>query len=140
MHLLFFIGIELVHFYTEDPRRIIHRAAHQPCERQDRFMIRRVALAPCVEFITSCGFTGKEMGIGAVQSGRADRLMGIQHDPVFRCSFNHALIMLYHPLTVMMLSPWYDMPNITCFYCIITIPFHKTVSCIHPALIISDGC
>ena len=87
---------------VEDAGREIHRPGEQPRERQDRFVVGRIAAvgAPGVVFLAAGAFAGHQIRIGAAEAGRLDRLVDVEHDVVLGRFFDHVLVMPDHVLAV----------------------------------------
>ena len=85
---------------VEDAWREIHRPIEQPCEKQDRLVLGRIAAlaAPGIVFLPARAFARHHVRVGTALARILDRLVYIQHDAVLRRLFDHVAVMIDHEL------------------------------------------
>ena len=101
-------------------------------------MFGRITHAPGVEFIAPCCLTSQQIGISAVLTGGTNRFMLINHKAVGSHFFNHALVVIYHPLAVVFFTPWYNPTHISCFHSIVAVVFHKFNGFVNAAFVVGS--
>lgn len=97
----------------EDAGRVVERPRQHARVRQDGRVAGRIAFAPGVPFHAAHAFAGHEVGPGAAQAGVLDRLVGVDHDLVFRGDLDDPLVMADHPLAVVKLPGRTDLARVT---------------------------
>ncbi len=99
---------------VENTGGIIHRTGEQTHIRKRAEIIGGITLAPGVPLHATCTFTGHHIWPCAAYSGLLDRLMGINHDIIFRGSLHNFLIMT-HPILGVMKVTTLEPTGISCF-------------------------
>ena len=130
------IRAELGEVHFEDTRGEVHRTAVETGERKDGHM-HWLCSAKRLILSSSRALVADEVRIGAAETGRADSLMGIDHDMVLR-SFLHGIeIVVVQPLAVVMLAKRQDITHVTALHCVVAVLLHEIVGRIHVSLIIA---
>ena len=82
------------------------------------------------------GLVADEVRVGPAQTGRAHRLVGVDHDVVVGCLLDAKHVVVDHRLAVMMLAVRDDVADIAALHRIVTIFIHKIIRLVDPALVV----
>ncbi len=125
----------LVEIHLEDTGGEVHRAAEQTGEGQDSAVAHRHILI----FLTQSGLVCHEVGICAGPAGRADCLVGVNHDMVVGGALDSVEIVAHGALVVVIAAFGQDIAYIAALDCVVAILVHKLVGRVDMAFVVIDG-
>ena len=100
-------------------------------------MRRRITYTPSIKLIATSSFACQKVRISTTQTSRTHWLMRIHHNSTISSLFKNTIIMIYHPLSIVILTSRNNTTYITRLHRIIAILFHKIKGLINTTFIVS---
>ena len=118
---------------------IIHWTTNQACKRKQCSMEWFIPTKSFI-FCSTGRLVTDQVWIRTAQSGWTNGFVSIHHDFMIGCFLHCIEIMIIQPLPVMMLTAWDYIAYISALHSVVAVIFHKLVSFVHIAFIVTDRC
>ena len=121
----------------KDARSVVHRTTNQAGERKHHCVVR---LATAKGFIlgAACTFVAQQVRISTTQTGRTYCLVSVYTYLIFCRLCKCIEVVIVQPLSVVVLSARNHITHVTTLYGIVTMVYHKLVSLVHVALVVTN--
>ena len=130
------IPAPLLEVLLEYARSEVHRASVETGELENGG-VARLCAAEGLVFGAAGGLIAYEVRIGPAETGRAYRLVGIDHNVMFGCLGHGIEIVVHEPLAVMVLAVRQYVADIAALDGIVAVLIHKVVGGLHVTLVVS---